>query len=118
MPKPTPQQCHALITYYTKLFKQKYGTEPVVNRHAARWGFDSILQGMPPADAKALLDFYFTTNAGKRHNLDWFFYHYHELQESQTEADKDRAAREKLRRESQIRAEEWRARGNTGIAND
>jgi hypothetical protein len=77
-----------------------------------------MLQGMPPADARSLLDFYFTTGAGKRHSLDWFFYHYHELQESSTEAEKDRAAREKLRRESEQRAKEWRERGNTGIANN
>lgn len=118
MAKPTPQQCHALITYYINLFKERYKTEPVVNRHAARWGFDSILQGMPPTEARSLLDFYFTTESSKRHSLDWFFYNYDKLIDSQTEVEKDRAHRDKLRAESEQRAKEWRERGNTGIAND
>lgn len=117
MPKPTPQQCHALTTYYVKLFKQKYGTEPVVNRNRARWDFDTLLSGMSSVHAKELLEFYFTTASPKGHTLDWFFYNYDKLMESQTEAEKDRAARDKLRQESAQRAKEWRERGNTGIAN-
>lgn len=117
MAKPTVQQCHAMTTYYVKLFKAKYGTEPVVNRHSARWGFESLLMGMPPSDARELLDFYFTTKSEKRHSLDWFFYNYEKLTESLTEVEKDRAHRDKLRHESEQRAKEWRERGNTGIAN-
>jgi len=110
------QECHALISYFCKKFKEKYGMEPVVNRHSSRWGFDSILQGMSPSEARQLIDYYFTTTQMKRHNLDWFFYNYDKLQEGRVESDKDKERREKMRRESEQRAKEWRERfGNKGV---
>lgn len=118
MPKPTVQQCHAMTTYYVKLFKKKYGTEPSMNRHAARWGFESVLTDMTTQIAKELLEFYFTTASDKRHDLEWFLYHYHELMDALSDVEKDRTHRDKLRRESEQRAKEWRERGNTGIANN
>lgn len=118
MAKPTAAQCHTLTSYYVKLFKERYHREPVVNRHSARWGFEAVLMGMPPEEAKKLLEFYFTTTSQKQHALDWFFYNYDKLIESQTDLDKDRNRREQLRRESEKRAAEWRARGNKGIGSN
>ena len=118
MAKPTAQQCHAMTTYYTSAFKQKYGREPVVNRHSARWGFESVLMGMPPADAKKLIDFYFTTTSKEQHSLTWFFYNYDKLIESLSDLEKDKLRRKQLREESEKRAAEWRARGNTGIGSN
>lgn len=113
------QDCHALISYFVKGYKEKYGMEPVVNRHSARWGFDSILQGMAPAEARNLIDYYFTTTQAKRHNLEWFFYNYDKLIEGRRESEKDRDRREKMRRESEQRAREWREKfGNQGIADN
>lgn len=118
MAKPTAQQCHAMTTYYVKLYKQKYGVDPQFNRHTARWGFESVLTDMPKDKAKKLLEFYFDTGSGNRHDLDWFFYNYDKLERSVSEVDKDRAHREKLRAESEERARRWRERGNTGIADN
>lgn len=118
MTKPTAQQCHVMTSYYVKLYKQKYGMDPSFNRHAARWGFESILMDMPKEKAKELIEFYFTTDSARRHDLDWFFYHYHELERSASETEKDRAHRAKVRAESAQRAKEWRERGNTGIADN
>lgn len=118
MAKPTAQQCHAMTTYYVNLFTEKYHRAPTVNRHSARWGWESVLMGMPPTEAKRLLDFYFTTTSQKQHALDWFFYNYDKLIESMSDLDKDRERRKKLREESEKRAAEWRARGNTGIASN
>jgi len=115
--KPTPAQCYAMTSYFVKGYKERYkGQEPVLNRHSARWGFESILMGMPPEEVKGLIDYYFTTTSQKRHALDWFFYNYEKLQTSMDEVEKDRARRKQLREESEARAAEWRARGNTGIA--
>jgi len=115
--KPTVQQCYAMIDYYVKAYKAHYhGQEPVLNRHSARWGFESVLMGCSPEEVKKLLDFYFQTKSQRRHALDWFFYNYEKLEESLVEIDKDRERREQLRRESEQRVAEWRARGNTGIA--
>lgn len=93
--------------------------EPVVNRHSARWSFASVLEGLSPDEVKALIDYYFTTNSTKRHNLEWFFYNYDKLIEGRTESDKDKDRRERLRHESEQRAREWRERfGNQGITSN
>lgn len=116
MAKPTPAQCHTMISYYIHVYKEKYGREPVVNRHSARWGFDSVLQGLSLEETKALLDYYLITESDRKHPLDWFFYNYDKLVDSKRSVDDDDARRARLRRESQQRVEEWLARGNTRIA--
>ncbi len=112
------KDCHALTSYYEKAYTSKYGVKPNVNRYAARWGFDSILQSMPMVQAKELLDYYFTTPPTKKHDLDWFFYHYHQLVEAKQKSSDDAAHRRKLMEESKSRAERWRQSGKQGIAND
>lgn len=115
---PAAKDCHTLTSYYIKLYKAKYGSEPSVNRHTARWGFDSVLMGMTLSEARVLLDFYLTTNSSKKHALDWFFYNYEKLQESMVITQEDAARRAQLREESRIRAQEWRERGKQGITDN
>ncbi|SRR6266542_3595289 len=111
----TAQQCHAMTTYYFKAYKDVYGREPIVNRNTARWGFDGILKGMPPAEAQRLIDFYLTTASSNKHSLEWFFYNYDKLIISQRETEEDSERRARLRAETKQRAEEWRASGHKGI---
>lgn len=113
----TAKDCHVLTSYYVKLYKAKYHSEPVVNRHSARWGFDSILLGMSPQEIKELLEYYLTTASAKRHALEWFFYNYEKLINGRTEVLADRIRRARLRHESEQRAKEWRERGNERITN-
>jgi len=115
MARPTAKDCHTLTSYYIKAWKERYHREPVVNRHSARWGFESVLMGMPVSEAKKLIDFYLTTESQKQHSLDWFFYNYDKLIDSLSDLEKDRLERERLREESRKRAEEWKARGNRGL---
>lgn len=111
------QNCHTMTSYFIMKFKERYGMEPVVNRHSARWGFASVLEGLSPSEVKSLIDYYFTVTPAKRHNLEWFFYNYDKLIEGRTESEKDKARRAKMRRESEQRAKEWREKfGNQGIA--
>lgn len=98
----------ALVSYYEKKYKEKYAVKAVVNRYAARWGFDSILVQLPVSGVKSLIDYYLTTQSPNRHSLDWFFYHYHELMESKAVADKDAEERSERAKESKRRTEEWR----------
>lgn len=110
------KDCHTLISYYEKLYKEKYGTAPVVNRHTARWSFDGMLKGMSMAEVKSTLEYYLTTNNASRHKLDWFFYNYDKLLENRRDSESDSEHRAKLRRESEQRAREWREKfGNEGI---
>lgn len=115
----TAKDCHTLTSYYTKLYKERYGVNPVVNRHSARWGFDSLLTDMSMTEAKGLLDFFFKTGNTKRHAIDWFLYNYEKLIEAQIKIKEDSEHRATLRKESEQRAKEWREKhGNDGIAGD
>lgn len=115
---PTAKDCHILTSYYLKRYKEKYGTDAIVNRHSARWGFDSVLMDMSGDKAKELLDYYFTTINPKKHSLDGFLYNYEKLQENFKMNIEDAEHRAKLRRESEQRAKEWRERGKQGITNN
>ena len=118
MAKPTAQQCYAMISHYEKGYLRKYKKKPVVNRYSARYGFDAVLTDLGTEDTKALIDYYFTCDSDKSHPLTWFFYNYDTLLVGKRDHDKDVALRKKLREESKIRAEEWRARGYSGIADN
>lgn len=112
------KDAHALTSYYEKRYKEKYGTNPNVNRVTARWNFDSILKSMPTPLIKELIDYYFTTPPDRRHELEWFFYNYEKLVKAMYEAKDDAARRRKLMEESRIRAEQWRQSGKRGIADN
>lgn len=110
MPAPTAKDCHILASYYEKLYKQKYGEKPMVNRYVARWGFDAVLQSMSIDHTKALLKYYFETESTVSHDVTWFFYNYDGLAKSKAKSDKDSKERARLREESSIRAQRWRER--------
>lgn len=106
----TVQECHKLTTYYEKKFKEKYKAPAVVNRNSARWGFDAILKGISPTEAKELLDYWFSFSSPQRHRLDWFFYNYDKLIAAKAEQAEDSELRAKLRHDSEERARKWRER--------
>lgn len=114
MANTTKQEQHALVSYFGKKYKERYGFAPKLNRYAALWGFDSILRDMSPDDARGLIDYYFETISPGGHDLTWFFYNYDKLAEAKERRDKDAAALAEIRRNSALRAEEWRKkkRGN------
>lgn len=111
MAAPAAKDCHGCTTYFVKVFKNKYGFEPNINRHAARWGFDSVLRGMDYTQAKGLIDYYFTTQSNNQHDITWFFYNYDKIVTSMQDAEIDQNRIDDLLEESQKRAEEWRKRG-------
>ncbi len=110
------KDAHALTSYFIKQYKIKYEKDPVINRHSARWGFDSILMDMPTPEVKALIDYYLTTASMKRHSLEWFLYNYDKLVEACRVQKEDAARRAKLREESEKRAKEWLESGKRGIS--
>jgi hypothetical protein len=110
---PTAQQCHAAITYYEKAYTEHYDKKPVINRHTARWGFDSVLRDLSPTECKELIDYYFQT--GGNHALDWFFYNYDKLLIARSSQVANADERSRLREESKQRVKEWRERGRQGI---
>ena len=111
------QDCHAMTSYYIKLYKEKYGAAPTVNRTVARWDWAGILEDLSIDESKALLEFYFTTS-NKGHPLTNFFYTYDKLIESMKDQEKDSKRRKKLLEESEKRSREWRESGKRGISSN
>lgn len=108
----TPKQAHALSSYYMKVYKEHYGFSPSINRHSARWSFDSILMDLTPSEVEGLLDYYFTTNSKNHHELEWFFYNYSRLKSAKETHDADVERQEEIKKETRKRVEEWRAKRN------
>jgi hypothetical protein len=105
-----------LTNYYVKLWEAKYGSKPNTNRFASHWNFSSVLDHLNKQQVKDLLDFYFTTDSKRRHDLDWFFWNYEKLMEGLRLLEKDLKHREKLREETRIRTQKWKERyGVKGI---
>lgn len=106
----TREQAHTMVSYYAKKYKETYKVKPAMNRYAARWGFDDVITDMSVDEAKALVDYYFTTISTNGHSLDWFFYNYEKLAVAMEKANEDRARLAKIREETKRRTEEWRAK--------
>lgn len=107
MAKPTPQQCHALITYFMTRYEEVVGSKPSLNRNKARWGFESILMDYSPAESRELVD-YFLDHYDP--NLDWFLWNYEKVVEAKEERVKQQEALALRRKETQQRLDEWRHR--------
>lgn len=103
-------QANALSSYYITKYEEKYGRKPVINRNKARWSWDNILQDFKPAEVRALIDYYFSTQSNKGHDLETFFYNYDKIAEVKNSADDYRAERQKKMDESRERARKWRER--------
>lgn len=106
----TPKEAHALVSYFGKQYKERYGIQPKLNRYTARWGFDPILMDMSSEDIKGLIDYYFETVSTNGHALNWFFSNYEKLADAREKRDQDEASLRRIREETRKRTEEWRKR--------
>lgn len=108
----TPKQAHALVTYFGQKFKEKYAVAPKMNRHSARWGFDSMLMDLTEDEVRSLVDYYFETRNLSGHTLDWFLYNYEKLAIAKENRDNDAAALAVIREKTKLRTEEWRKKNS------
>lgn len=104
----TPKQAHALTSYFVAKSKGRYGLAPKVNRNTARWNWDGMLEDMTEAEARELIDYYFTTQSTNGHTLDWFFYNYDKLLDTKKVIDADQELSARIREDTKRRVEEWR----------
>jgi hypothetical protein len=107
MPKPTPQQCHALIDYYQKAYAEANGDKPVVNRNKAKFTMEALLRDYDATETKAILDYYVKHY---ERDLEWFNYNYEKVVAAKREADKTARLTADRRRETAQRLEQWKKR--------
>lgn len=100
------QQANALITKYVKLYTDKHGKAPVINRYRERWGFQSIIEDLGRADANKVVEYYFTYKRAD-HPVQELLRSYDELHKNRLADEKDIQDREKLRIETARRVKEY-----------
>ena len=90
------KQAYSLITFYSSLYKQKYGKAPVINKYREKWGMQDVLESIEYDRAKELLEYYFHLNR-QGHPLQWFFYNFDKLDDAMKKRDNDKKRRDMVR---------------------
>lgn len=99
------QQANALITQYVRLYKEKHGTAPVVNRYRDKWGFQNMIEDLGKDDAVKVVVYYFSLT--KIHDLIDLFRSYDELHKNRLADEEDRRRVAQLEKETAQRVKEY-----------
>ena len=99
------QHANALITKYVKLYKERYGEAPVINRYRDRWGFQNMIEDLGKGDADKVIAYYFSLD--KVHDLIDLFRSYDELHKNRLADEEDRRRVAQLEIETAKRVKEY-----------
>lgn len=99
------QQANALITKYVKLYQQKYGEKPTINRYREKWGFQAMIEDLGKDDAEAVIVYYLSLTI--RHELLELFRTYDELHKNRLADEEDKRRVAKLHEETARRVKEY-----------
>lgn len=102
------KNAHTMISWYEKLFSEKYGRKPIINRYKEMWGLKAVVEHIGLEDSKSLMEYYFkTTKQG--HPLDFFIGNYDKLIQSKNLSDADRLARKRIMNQTRklVEGERW-----------
>ena len=103
-------KAHALISYYVLRYKLTHRREPLINRYKEKWGFLDMLADLGEQESREVIDYYFSMPRADHTTLT-LFKSYEKLAKTVRELKEDAANRQKLRKETEARVTEWRARG-------
>lgn len=101
----TNTDSYALLSQYIGMYRDKYGSSPVVNKYKEKWAMQSLIDDFGIDETSQTLTYYFKlTKEG--HPLSWFFNNFSTIHTSRLNSERDAkiraAAREKTQ---QLRAE-------------
>lgn len=90
----------ALLSRYSKLFTQRYGTKPDVNINKEQWAADALIESYSLPNCFDLLAYYFDVSS----NPNWHYFAYNadkvvESKRALEEDKRERAERRKMARE-------------------
>lgn len=100
------KKAHVLISYYVKKYKETYNSAPVINRNRLRWGFEDMIEDLTLSKAMEVIDWYFRVM--QSHDPWNLLNSYDKFVRMIEEDEADREYREKLRRRTEERVEEFR----------
>jgi len=97
------KEAMGVLTYYEKLYTQKYGKKPVVNRYREKWGAADVVDSVDYLNAKALLDYYFTLDGNHKNSLPFFLQNFDKLAVARdARLEDDRRTRELLEKTKEL----------------
>jgi hypothetical protein len=105
------QQANVLITRYVKLYGEKYGEKPTVNRYRERWGFQAAIEDLGRTDAEKAIEYFFILDGP--HDIPTFLRRYDELHKMRVADEEDKRRVAKLHEETAKRVKEWQERNGT-----
>lgn len=109
------QQANGLITRYVKLYTQRYGKAPAINRYRERWGFQSAIEDLGKDDAQRALDYFFILDGP--HEVQRFLRSYDELHKQRLADEEDKRRVAQLHKETAKRVKEFLEKnGNRGTS--
>lgn len=93
------KEAYILIGLYETLYFQKYNKKPRLNKFREKWAMQDVIDSVGYERAKELIEYYFKTSKSG-HPLNFFFYNFDKLDQLQSEIEKDKANRARLREET------------------
>lgn len=102
------QKYNRLVTRFIQGYTQKYGVKPIINRNDATWVMRTLLEDFAEQELIDIIDFYFAHIDHSSHSFEWFKYNYHTVHQAMLDRQSDMEMVERLQRESELRAKEWK----------
>ena len=102
-------QAHMLISHYQKLYEQRFGKRPILNRNKLKYLLADILRDLSMDEVKALITYYIKVEKAEPALLT-LCYDYAEILEVMRKNEKDASERSQLMRETMQRTREFRER--------
>jgi hypothetical protein len=90
---------YVLIGVYEKLYFEKYGKKPRLNKFREKWAMQDVIDSIGYDRARELIEYYFKTSKNG-HPLNFFFYNFDRIDQVESDARKDKANRVMLREQT------------------
>ncbi|MGA1047977.1 MAG: hypothetical protein ACO3UU_08190 [Minisyncoccia bacterium] len=90
---------YVLIGVYEKLYFEKYGKKPRLNKFREKWAMQDVIDSVGYDRARELIEYYFKTSKNG-HPLNFFFYNFDRIDQVESDARKDKANRVMLREQT------------------
>lgn len=100
------KQSTNLLNLYVKLWRDKYGKMPKINRYSAKWGFGDVIDSVGYDRAVEVLQYYFRIEKSE-HPVTFFFYNFDRMSELLEKLEADKIKRDKMRAATAARVKEW-----------
>jgi len=96
---------YSLLSEYSRLYQERYGSKPVVNKYKEKWAMNSLIEDFGKEEVLETLVYYFKLSKD-RHPINWFYNNFSTIYNSRISIEKDDKIRSEARKKTQqLRAE-------------